>query len=83
MKNSVILDTEKQLYRISYISNKFIPQSLIYFDNNVDGHVLYQGHVVTYWLRHYATSRKVAGLRTNEVNEFFFNLPNPSSSTRG
>jgi hypothetical protein len=31
---------------------------------------------VAKWLRHYATSRKVAGLRCDEVNTFFFNLPN-------
>jgi hypothetical protein len=31
------------------------------------------------WLRHYATSRKVAGSSPDEVD--FFNLPNPSSST--
>jgi hypothetical protein len=30
------------------------------------------------WLRHYATSRKVAGLIPDEVTGFF-NLPNPSS----
>jgi hypothetical protein len=33
------------------------------------------------WLRHYATSRKVAGSNPDEVIEFFFNLPNPSNST--
>jgi hypothetical protein len=32
------------------------------------------------WLRHYATSRKVAGLSPDEVTGFF-NLPNPSSCT--
>jgi hypothetical protein len=32
------------------------------------------------WLRHYATSRKVAGSSPNEV-DFIFNLPNPSSRT--
>jgi hypothetical protein len=32
------------------------------------------------WLRHYATSRKVAGLIPDEVIGFF-NLPNPSSRT--
>jgi hypothetical protein len=32
-------------------------------------------------LKHYATSRKVASSRPDEVNEFF-NLPNPSSRTR-
>jgi hypothetical protein len=31
-------------------------------------------------LRHYATSRKVAGSSPDEV-DFFFNLPNPSSRT--
>jgi hypothetical protein len=36
-------------------------------------------HAVAYWLRHYATSRKVAGLHPDEVN--FSNLPNPSSRT--
>jgi hypothetical protein len=35
---------------------------------------------VTYWLRHYATSQKIAGLRPNDVT--FFNLPNPFGSTR-
>jgi hypothetical protein len=29
------------------------------------------------WLRHYATSRKVEGSSSNEVD--FFNLPNPSN----
>jgi hypothetical protein len=32
------------------------------------------------WLRHYATSRKVAGSIPDEVIGFF-NLPNPSSRT--
>jgi hypothetical protein len=32
------------------------------------------------WLRHYATSRKVAGLILAEVIDFF-NWPNPSSRT--
>jgi hypothetical protein len=31
------------------------------------------------WLRHYATSRKVAGSNPDEVD--FFNLSNPSSRT--
>jgi hypothetical protein len=29
-------------------------------------------------LRHYATSWKVVGSRPDEMNKFFFNLPNPS-----
>jgi hypothetical protein len=29
------------------------------------------GYLVELWLRHYATSQKVTGLRTDEVNEFF------------
>jgi hypothetical protein len=33
------------------------------------------------WLRHYATSRKVAGWSPDDVTEFFFNVPNPSSRT--
>jgi hypothetical protein len=28
------------------------------------------GHAVTFWLRHYSTSRKVAHLRLDEVNGF-------------
>jgi hypothetical protein len=28
-------------------------------------------HAVAYWLRHYATSQKIAGSRPNKVNEFF------------
>jgi hypothetical protein len=38
-------------------------------------------HAVAQWLTHYATSRKVAGSRPDEVNELSFNLPNPSSTT--
>jgi hypothetical protein len=33
------------------------------------------------WLRHYATSRKVADSRLSEVNEFFFNFLNPYGCT--
>jgi hypothetical protein len=29
------------------------------------------GHAVAWWLRHFATSRKVAGSRSDEVNDFF------------
>jgi hypothetical protein len=32
------------------------------------------------WLRHYATSRKVASSSPDGV-DFFFNLPNPSNRT--
>jgi hypothetical protein len=32
-------------------------------------------------MRHYATSRKVAGSSPDEVDFFFFSLPNPSSHT--
>jgi hypothetical protein len=34
-------------------------------------HMSVMGHAIAYWLRHYATNRKVAGLRPDEVNEFF------------
>jgi hypothetical protein len=37
-------------------------------------------HVLTSWLRHNATSRKVASSSPDEV-DFFFNLPNPSRRT--
>jgi hypothetical protein len=40
MKNSVILATDKQMYRISYICNKSIP--VMYFDNNIDVQVVCQ-----------------------------------------
>jgi hypothetical protein len=33
------------------------------------------------WFRHYATSWKVTGSSPNEVIDFFFNLPIPSSCT--
>jgi hypothetical protein len=33
--------------------------------------LLYKGRAVAYWLRHYATDRKVAGPRPDEVNDFF------------
>jgi hypothetical protein len=36
---------------------------------------------IAWLLRHYNTSQKVAGLRSNEVNEFF-KLPNPPGHTR-
>jgi hypothetical protein len=41
------------------------------------------GHTVASWLRHCATSQKVAGSNPDEVTVlfFFFNLPNPSSRT--
>jgi hypothetical protein len=39
------------------------------------------GHAVASWLRHYAVSRKVEGLRPVEVN-FFSNLHKPSGHTR-
>jgi hypothetical protein len=42
VKNSIILATDKQIYKILYISNKCIPLSLMYFNNKIDGHVLYQ-----------------------------------------
>jgi hypothetical protein len=41
MKNSKILDTDKEMYRICYIYNKFVPL-LLYFNIKIDGHVLYQ-----------------------------------------
>jgi hypothetical protein len=34
----------------------------------------WRGPEVSYWLRHYATSRKVAGLRPDEVNEFLSSI---------
>jgi hypothetical protein len=37
------------------------------------------GHTVA-WLKHYAASRKVAGLILDEII-IFFNLPNPTSRT--
>jgi hypothetical protein len=40
------------------------------------------GHAVAYWLKHYATMQKVAGLILGEMNEFFFGLPNPPERTR-
>jgi hypothetical protein len=39
------------------------------------------GEIGSEWLRHYATSQKVAGSRPDEVNTFF-NLPNPCGCTR-
>jgi hypothetical protein len=38
-------------------------------------------HAVPYWLRPYATSRKLAGSRPDELNTFFANVPNPSGLT--
>jgi hypothetical protein len=31
----------------------------------------YKGHALAYWLRLFATSRKIASLRPDEVNEIF------------
>jgi hypothetical protein len=39
-------------------------------------------HSCNFWLRHYATRLKVAGSKTDEVNNFFSHLPNPSGRTR-
>jgi hypothetical protein len=41
---------------------------------------IFSRDAVACWLRHYATSRKVAGSSPDEV-DFFLNLPNPSSLT--
>jgi hypothetical protein len=38
---------------------------------------IFAGHAVAY-----ATSRTLAGLIPDEVNDFFFDLPNPSGRTR-
>jgi hypothetical protein len=38
-----------------------------------------RGYAVVCWLRHYATSRKVAGSIPDVIG--FFNQPNPSSCT--
>jgi hypothetical protein len=43
-------------------------------------HFVKNGGTQRSWLRHYATSRKVAGSIPDEVIGFF-NLPNPSSHT--
>lgn len=37
-ENSVILAADKQEYRISHISNKFILKFMC-FDNNIDGYI--------------------------------------------
>jgi hypothetical protein len=37
------------------------------------------GYVVAYWLRHYATSRKVAGSRPDDVNFFSIYLILPAA----
>jgi hypothetical protein len=42
----------------------------------------YAVHAVEKWSKHYATSRKVAGSEPVEVNDSFFNLPNPSVLTK-
>jgi hypothetical protein len=42
--------------------------------SSMNGIYMLWGHTVASWLRHYATSQKVAGSRPDEVN---FNLPTP------
>jgi hypothetical protein len=37
---------------------------------NLEYYYKYLEHAVAQWLRHYATTRKVAGSRSDEVNEF-------------
>jgi hypothetical protein len=59
------------MYTYKYISYKFQFTSLSVYGG---------GHAVAQWLRRYATSRKVAGSRPDEV-DFFSNLPNPSGRT--
>jgi hypothetical protein len=41
-----------------------------------------RGHEVAQWLRHYDTRLKVADSRPDEVNDFIFNILNPSGRTR-
>jgi hypothetical protein len=43
--------------------------AIYFFNNKVN--TISVGHSVAWWLRRYATSRKVAGLRTDEVITFF------------
>jgi hypothetical protein len=48
-----------------------------------------KGHALAYWLKRYATTREVLGLRPDEVNGFFFSIllilsaaPGPGSVTQ-
>jgi hypothetical protein len=65
------------MYQLSmHFSNLLLlPPSLFMLLSSVRG-----GTRQRSWLRHYATSRKVAGSKPDEVD--FFNLPNPSSRTK-
>jgi hypothetical protein len=48
------------------------------WDQHIQITLSYKPFYKSSWLRHYATSLKVAGSGPDEV-DFFFNLPNPSS----
>jgi hypothetical protein len=63
-------------YLLLYLSRYLFLYHPLFFSPIVFPSVLDLGHAVS-WLRHYATSRKVAGSNPYEVD--FFNLPNPSS----
>jgi hypothetical protein len=67
----------------SHILASLFFESIKYFDRSGQENeyltTLRAGHSVAYWLRHYATSRKVAG-SISDVNGFF-NWPNSSSRT--
>jgi hypothetical protein len=48
-----------------------LKQELTEFNVENGHHLLVYWHAVVYWLRHYITSRKVAGSRLDKVTEFF------------
>jgi hypothetical protein len=59
----------------SYRSKLHTPYSGIYNDLfAVPFSEAEESHAVAQWLKHYATSQKVAGSRTDEVNKFFDRL---------
>jgi hypothetical protein len=51
--------------RSRFLRKMFVVSSL----NSLSG--LIRVHAVAYWLRHYATSRKISGSTPEEMNDFF------------
>jgi hypothetical protein len=62
-QNKIVILVEIEPYFKNHMKLKFMLANLTLFGNLGGG-----GHVVAWWLRHYATNRKVAGLIPNEVN---------------
>jgi hypothetical protein len=57
-------------------------KKIVWFVFHVDKHGRINIAINQSLLRHYATSRKVAGLKPDEISYFFVNIPNTSDRSR-